>query len=65
MSVQTDIQRAIKAAEKKLPFRTTKQQNALLEYAADDLADAYRIGAEEAQQEILTRLRLLEKPKSS
>lgn len=60
----TDIDRSIKAAAKKLPFKTRKQQNALLEYAADDLADAYRIGAEDAQQEILTRLRLLAVPAS-
>lgn len=56
----TDIQKAIKAAEKKLPFKTSKQQNTLLEYVADDLADAYRIGAEEAQHEIILRLKALE-----
>lgn len=55
----TDLEKAIRAAGKKLPFKSTKQQNELLQYAADDMADAYRIGAEEAQQEIVTRLRLL------
>lgn len=57
---ETDaLQDAINSAKKKLPFKTSKQQNELLEYAADDLADAYRIGAEEAQHEIITRLNLL------
>lgn len=28
-------------------------------YAADDMADAYRIGAEEAQHEIILRLSIL------
>lgn len=55
----TPYDKAIRAAGKRLPFRTVKQQNELLEFAADDLADAYRIGAEEAQGVIIARLREL------
>lgn len=58
--MQTPYDKAIKEAAKKLPFNSRKQQNEILEYAADDLADAYRIGAEEAQREILRRLRELQ-----
>ncbi len=50
------ILKAIQVAKKRMPFKSAKQQNAMLEFAADDLAEAYRIGAEEAQQEILVRL---------
>lgn len=56
---KTPYDKAIQEASKKLPFAPTKQTNALLEHAADDMADAYRIGAEEAQAEIVTRLRIL------
>lgn len=60
------IDKAIREAGKKLPFTSRKSQNEILEYAADDLADAYRIGAEEAQREIVTRLReLAEKEKTT
>lgn len=52
-------EKAIREAGKRLPFKSAKEQNALLEYAADDLAEAYRIGAEEAQGEIVARLRAL------
>ena len=52
---------ALRAAEKKLPFASRKQQNELLEFVAEDMAEAYRIGAEEAQREILARLRELGK----
>lgn len=55
----TPLDKAIRAAGKRLPFKPAKQQNELLEYAADDLADAYRIGAEEAQGEIIARLQEL------
>jgi hypothetical protein len=50
---------AIRKAEKQLPFRSSKQQNELLEFAADDKADAYRIGAEESQGQIVRRLTVL------
>lgn len=51
------LKTAIHTASKKLPFLSRKQQNEMLDFAADDLADAYRIGAEEAQREIVGRLR--------
>lgn len=51
------IDKAIKAASKRLPFASEKKQNEQLEWAAGSLAEAYRIGAEEAQGEILNRLR--------
>jgi hypothetical protein len=59
MSKLTPLDRAVREAQKKLPFASRKQQNQILEFAAGDLADAYRIGAEEAQREIVTRLREL------
>jgi uncharacterized protein YaiL (DUF2058 family) len=60
------IEKAVREAGKKLPFTSRKSQNEILQYAADDLADAYRIGAEEAQREIVERLReLAEKEKAT
>jgi len=50
---QRAIQRAINKARKRLPFLPEKKQNAMLEWAAGSLAEAYRIGAEEAQREIV------------
>lgn len=50
---------AIRAASKRLPFRSEKAAQSYLEYAADSLAEAYRIGAEEAQGEIVRRLKIL------
>ena len=47
---------AIRAATRKLPFKSARQQNEMLQYVAGDLAEAYRIGAEEAQEEISRRL---------
>lgn len=43
------IDKAIRAVERKLPFKSEKARNAMLEYAAGDMAEAYLIGAEEAQ----------------
>lgn len=57
MPKPTPLDKAIREAGKRLPFKSAKQQNEMLEFAADDLADAYRIGAEEAQREIIQRLR--------
>lgn len=51
------LKKAIRVASKKLPIVPDKRLNADLEWAADSLAEAYRIGAEEAQSEILKRLR--------
>jgi hypothetical protein len=50
---------AITAARKKLPIRRERELNEALEWAADSLAEAYRIGAEEAQGVIIGRLRKL------
>lgn len=44
------IDKAIKAAGKRLPFASEKKQNEMLEYAAGSLAEAYRIGAEECER---------------
>lgn len=54
-----DIDRAIKAASKKMPLATVKQRNEMLGYAAGDMAEAYEIGVEECQREIVMRLRAL------
>ena len=59
------IDKAIKAASKRLPFKSEKAQNEMLEYAAGSLAEAYRIGAEEAQTEIIGRLRKIAADESS
>jgi len=55
----TPYEKAIREANKRLPFKSHKQTKDLLEFAADDLVDAYRIGAQEAQREIVVRLCLL------
>lgn len=54
--VERVMRKVVKAAGKRLPFKSEKSTNALLEYAAGDMAEAYRIGAEEAQSEIIRRL---------
>lgn len=54
------LRRALKAAEKKLPFAATKKMEANLDMACgNDLCEAYRIGAEEAQWEIAGRIAAL------
>jgi hypothetical protein len=50
------FKRAIRVASNKLPFKSEKSTNTMLEYAASDMAEAYRIGAEEAQEHIVQRL---------
>lgn len=47
-------------AAKRLRFLPERQLEKQLDYAAGTMAEAYRIGAEEAQREILTRLRQLQ-----
>jgi hypothetical protein len=42
--------------QKRLPIKSQKALNEILQFAADDWADAYRIGAEEAQREIASRV---------
>lgn len=53
------IDRAIRAVERKIKFYSEKRRNAMLEYAAGDMAEAYQIGAEEAQGEMLARLQTI------
>ncbi len=59
MTITVPLSRAIKAAAKKIPILGDKQLNENLDFAADSMAEAYRIGAEEAQAEIVRRLRAL------
>lgn len=64
------IDKAIRAVERKIPFKSEKARNEMLSYAANDMAEAYEIGAEEAQGEFLSRLQsirraLLPKPTQS
>lgn len=47
----------LRAASKKLPIVRDRMLNERLSWCADNMADAYRIGAEEAQGEIIGRLR--------
>ncbi len=49
----------LRAARKKLDFRPERELQENLEWAADNKADAYRIGAQEAQAEIIQRLQEL------
>lgn len=64
------IDKAIRAVERKIQFRSEKARNEMLSYAAGDMAEAYLIGAEETQGEMLSRLQairraLLPKPPQS
>lgn len=52
----TALDKAIRIAGKKLPFKSAKQTNEMLEMFVGDFAEAYRVGAEEAQREIVARL---------
>lgn len=60
MAKLTDYDKAVRAAARRLPIKSDKQLNDILEYAADDKAEAYRIGAQEAQHEIINRIGLLQ-----
>jgi hypothetical protein len=53
------IDKAIRAVERKIPFKSEKARNEMLSYAAGDMAEAYQIGAEEAQGEFLARLQTI------
>lgn len=57
MSKKTDLQRAIDAASKRLPILSERKLNGNLEMFCGSFAEAYKIGAEEAQREIISRLR--------
>ena len=52
-----DLKKAIKLASKKLPFRASKAIEENLSYFCGSYAEAYMAGAEEAQGEIIARLR--------
>ena len=54
------IKKAIKTAGRKLPLKSEKARNEMLAFAADDMAEAYQIGVEEAQREIVYRLRQIQ-----
>ncbi len=51
-----EIDKAIAAVKKRIPLTSRKQRNEALSYACDDLAEAYEIGVEECQREMLHRL---------
>lgn len=50
------IKKAIRVAGKKLRIHSDKTLNQNLEFCCGDLAEAYRVGAEEAQHAIVDRL---------
>lgn len=50
---------AVKAARKKIRVLSDKKLNENLGYACDDFAEAYNVGVQEAQMEILDRLLVL------
>lgn len=54
------LEKAIRLASKKLPLASVRHRNEHLSYAADDKAEAFAIGTEEAQTEIIHRLRKLQ-----
>jgi hypothetical protein len=56
MAIVIPRSRALAAASKRLPFKSEKAMETILEFAAGSLSEAYRIGAEEAQSEIVNRL---------
>lgn len=49
----------LKAASKKLPIKGDKALREELQWFTDDVAEAYRVGAEAAQSEIVARLHRL------
>lgn len=53
------------AASKRLHFKSKRTTEAMLEFAAGSLTEAYRIGAEEAQSEIMRRINHLRPPVSA
>lgn len=57
------LTKVLTLVRKRLPFRGTKAMEQNLEMACgDDLCEAYRIGAEEAQAEIYQRIATLAGP---
>jgi hypothetical protein len=59
MAIVIPRSRALAAASKRLSFKSEKSMETMLEFAAGSLSEAYRIGAEEAQSEIVSRLAAL------
>ncbi len=56
------LSKAIRAAEKRIKVLSSKQLEENLDYATGgDAVESYRLGVEEAQGEIIFRLRQLEK----
>jgi hypothetical protein len=56
MSERITKMQALRAARARLPLRGDKAINENLSWFADSLAEAYRVGAAEAQQEIVRRI---------
>lgn len=50
---------ALRAATKKLPLKRAREIEENLSYFCGSMAEAYRVGAEEAQREIAGRIRAL------
>jgi hypothetical protein len=58
-AVSKALCKAVRAAAKKLPFKSERSMEEMMEGFGFSLADAYRCGAEEAQDEIVRRLSVL------
>lgn len=58
-SKQKPLLRAIKAAQKRLPFKSDTAIERMASCAGITIAEAYRCGAEKAQAEIIKRLQAL------
>lgn len=56
MTKEQFAKKALRAASRKLPYKSDKAIKENLSFFCDDLAHAYRVGAEEAQREIVNRL---------
>ncbi len=56
MTRQGAFKKCIRAASRKLPFRSERKMREYLSYACGSLEEAYVIGAEEAQGAIVQRL---------
>ena len=58
----TELEKAVRVASKRLPVVRGKLLDERLNWACGTLADAYRIGIDEAQEAIVYRLQQLSKP---
>lgn len=59
MATMINRNRALVVASKKLPFKSDKAIDEMCDFAGMSNADAYRCGAEEAQNEVVRRLAAL------